>query len=292
MDPNYSTPQTGHGTHVGGIIVGRSCGITNHNIFDYPVCRGTSEKCYSSYIEDAFSAILSRLSSTKRRGVINMSFGAITSTSSSYIDLYNYYLKKLIDAGAVPVAAAGNENQNACSFYPAASSYALGIGSHDSNYYVSSFSNYGACVDIYAPGDSIISAWNTGDNNYATASGTSMAAPMISGIAADLLWRYNTLTYDQIKSILQQSSNNINLLSCPNATYPCKALKINCNANYFSATPAPTTATITSKPTATATTTASPTTTTTTKSSCRSSGSSCVLNSQCCSSNCRRLICD
>jgi subtilisin family serine protease len=270
MDPSYPDPETGHGTHVAGITVGRTCGITNHNIFDYPVCRGNTEECYSSYIEDAFSAILARLSSTKRRGVINMSFGTSSMPSSYDTQWYDSYLSQLINAGAIPVAAAGNDAQDACVSYPAASPYAFGIGSHDSHYNASSFSNYGSCVDIYAPGDGILSSWYTDSGAYAIASGTSMATPVMTGIITDLLWNNNTLTFNQIKSILQQSSNNINVQSCLSGTNTCKAIKINCAAIYNSTakqtttTAKPTTAMpTTAKPTTTTSTTSKPTTTTT-----------------------------
>jgi len=261
MDPSYSTPQTGHGTHVAGIAVGKTCGVTNHAVYDYPVCRGSTEACYTSYIEDAFAAILSRLNSTKRRGVINMSFGTSTMPSSYYISWYDSYLSQLVNLGAIPVAAAGNDAQDACISYPAASSYAFSIGSHDSSYNSSTFTNYGSCVDIHAPGDSVLSSWYTSTTSYAMASGTSMATPMVTGIVADLLWRDNTLTYNQIKSIIQSPSNNVAMRTCRDSTYPCKALKLDCSTVY---TPKPTTANTlaptTLKPTTAGATTLAPTT--------------------------------
>jgi cobalamin biosynthesis Mg chelatase CobN len=195
-----------------------------------------------------------------------MSFGTSTMPSDYYVQWYNNYLSSLVNAGAIPVAAAGNDDQDACVCYPAASPYAFGIGSYNKNYTVSSFSNYGSCVDIYAPGNNIISSWFTSDNSYAIASGTSMAAPVITAIVSDLLWSNNALTYNQVLSFLQQPSNNVNLMSCPSQT--CEGIKVSCNAMEGIATTNPTTTTTTTttttaKPTTTTTTTAKPTDTTT-----------------------------
>ena len=85
-----------------------------------------------------------------------------------------------------PVAA-GNENQNACLFQPANSQFALSVGSTTMDDVRSSFSNFGNCVQIFAPGSDITSAWWTSDTATNTISGTSMATPHVAGIAA-LYW--------------------------------------------------------------------------------------------------------
>jgi serine protease len=85
------------------------------------------------------------------------------------------------------IVAAGNENANACFFQPANSQYALTVGSTDMNDVRSSFSNFGSCVQVFAPGSDITSAWWTSDTATNTISGTSMATPHVAGIAA-LYW--------------------------------------------------------------------------------------------------------
>jgi Subtilase family len=79
---------------------------------------------------------------------------------------------------------------NACFFQPANSQYALTVGSTDINDVRSSFSNFGPCVQVFAPGSDITSAWWTTDNDFSTISGTSMATPHVAGIAA-LYWDQN-----------------------------------------------------------------------------------------------------
>jgi Subtilase family len=73
--------------------------------------------------------------------------------------------------------AAGNNDMNACFFSPASSQFALTVGSVDQDDWRSSFSNHGPCIDVFAPGNFISSAWYLDDLSYNTISGTSMAGP-------------------------------------------------------------------------------------------------------------------
>ncbi|MFL5384603.1 MAG: S8 family serine peptidase, partial [Longimicrobiaceae bacterium] len=89
-----------------------------------------------------------------------------------------------INDGVVYAIAAGNSNDNACSYSPARTRAAITVGASTNTDARASFSNYGTCVDIFAPGQSITSAWNTGDSATNTISGTSMASPHVAGVAA------------------------------------------------------------------------------------------------------------
>ncbi len=80
--------------------------------------------------------------------------------------------------------AAGNDNRLACNYSPARAANAITVGSTTSSDARSSFSNYGSCLDIFAPGSDITSAWHTSDTATNTISGTSMAAPHVAGVAA------------------------------------------------------------------------------------------------------------
>jgi serine protease len=110
--------------------------------------------------------------------VANMSLGGGASTA------LDDAVRNSVAAGVTYAIAAGNSNVSACNSSPARVSQALTVGSSTSTDARSSFSNYGTCVDLFAPGSSITSAWYTSDTATNTISGTSMAAPHVAGAAA------------------------------------------------------------------------------------------------------------
>merc|ERR1719436_943568 len=107
-----------------------------------------------------------------------------------------------VAAGVVGSVAAGNDNSNACNFSPAFVPSAITVGSTDSTDSRSYFSNYGTCVDIWAPGSSVTSAAHTSDTGTATFSGTSMACPHVSGGAALVLGADNSKSPQKVISDL------------------------------------------------------------------------------------------
>merc|ERR1711920_1122152 len=103
-----------------------------------------------------------------------------------------------VNAGVSVVVAGGNSNSDACRFSPAFVPSAITVGSTTSTLARSSFSNYGVCTDIWAPGTDILSAGVSSDTATATFSGTSMACPHVSGGAALLLERNPTWNYAEV----------------------------------------------------------------------------------------------
>ena len=110
--------------------------------------------------------------------VANMSLGGGASTA------LDDAVRNAIASGVTFAIAAGNSNTNACNSSPARVAQALTVGSTTSTDARSSFSNFGVCVDLFAPGSSITSAWNTSNTATNTISGTSMATPHVAGVAA------------------------------------------------------------------------------------------------------------
>ena len=170
---NDASDCQGHGTHVAGTVGSNTYGVAKDvNLIGVRVldCEGSG----------SYSAIISGMDwvadNHTKPAVANMSLGG--GSSSSIDDA----VQGMTNAGVTVVVAAGNDNDNACSYSPAGAPSAITVGSTTSSDERSSFSNYGSCLDIYAPGSNITSTRNNGGTQ--TMSGTSMASPHVAGIAA------------------------------------------------------------------------------------------------------------
>jgi len=114
--------------------------------------------------------------------------------SNRYDEVIEYAYNKNV----LTVVAAGNSNANACNFSPASTALALTIGSTTRSDQRSSFSNYGPCVDLFAPGSSITSTWSNSDSSTNTISGTSMACPHAAGVASQIFALDPSLTPGEV----------------------------------------------------------------------------------------------
>jgi subtilisin family serine protease len=165
----------GHGTHVAGTVGGSTYGVAK-GVTLYAVrvldCDGSGS--YSGVIAGIDWVTAHR----QLPAVANMSLGGGKSQT------VNDALAGSVAAGVTYAVAAGNSNYDACYFSPASAPEALTVGAITRQDAQAYYSNWGSCVDLYAPGDSVTSAWNTSDTASATKRGTSMASPHVAGTAA------------------------------------------------------------------------------------------------------------
>ncbi len=165
----------GHGTHVAGTVAGSIHGVAKGaRIVPVRVFGCTGGSSNSTIIAGIDWVRANHV----KPAVANMSLGGGVSSATDTAT------NNLINAGVTVVVAAGNSNANACNFSPARVANAITVGSTTSTDARSSFSNFGSCVNIFAPGSSITSAWYTSSTATNSISGTSMASPHVAGVAA------------------------------------------------------------------------------------------------------------
>jgi subtilisin family serine protease len=169
----------GHGSHCAGTVAGTTYGVA-------PMATLHSAKVLSDTGSGSFSWSYLALDwiATKgeRPAVVSMSLGG-----SGTLGAMKTAVDATVAAGVTVVVAGGNSNADACGFSPAFVPSAITVGSTTSMDARSSFSNYGSCTDMWAPGSSILSCGIDSDTSTSTLSGTSMACPHVSGGAAIIL---------------------------------------------------------------------------------------------------------
>ena len=192
----------GHGTHVASTAAGTSYGVaTSADVVPVRVLG-----CFGSGNNSTVIAGLDYVASyplNGKRAVVNLSLGASPSA------LLDSAINSLIDKGFVVVVAAGNDGDDiddaqhdACQYSPARVPAAITVAATDIDDSRSFFSNYGSCVDIFAPGSDIKGASIDPTDDYATKSGTSMAAPHVTGAAAIALTAFPSFSPANIATVL------------------------------------------------------------------------------------------
>ncbi|MBN6526555.1 S8 family peptidase [Acinetobacter pittii] len=200
-DGNGTSDCHGHGTHVAGTVGGSTYGVAK-NVSLVPIrilgCDGSGA---SSNVIAGLDWILKN---GKKPAVVNMSLGGEANTS------LDSAVENLFNNGYVMVVAAGNSNTDACSSSPARVSKAITVAATDSTDARASYSNYGSCVDIFAPGSQINSSWIGSNTATKVLNGTSMATPHVAGVVAEMLQSTPTATPQTISTnLLNQASSNV-----------------------------------------------------------------------------------
>ncbi|HLL05689.1 MAG TPA: S8 family serine peptidase [Myxococcaceae bacterium] len=174
-DGNGASDCSGHGTHVAAIIGGATWGVAKGvNLHSVRVFGCTGSAPYSTLIDAVNWVTANHL----KPAVVNLS------ASGGVNPAMDDAVRGSIDAGVTYALSAGNWNGDACSASPSRVAEAITVGATDVNDNRASYSNFGQCVDLFAPGTSITSAWYTNDTAIATMTGTSKATPFAAGAAA------------------------------------------------------------------------------------------------------------
>ncbi|XP_041453972.1 aqualysin-1-like [Lytechinus variegatus] len=191
----------GHGTHCAGTVGASMYGVAaNVQLFGLRVLNCAGSGSWSGII----SACDYVAQNGNRPALASMSLGGGASTA------VDDAVRGMIASGVTAVVAAGNSADNACGYSPARVSEAITVGATDINDSEASFSNYGTCVDVYAPGVDIPSTWIGGTEETRTISGTSMATPHVTGAIALRLAKRPNLTPARIKKrVINKSTKNV-----------------------------------------------------------------------------------
>ncbi len=187
----------GHGTHVAGIVAGASVGVAKGaNLFPVRVmdCSGWGAS------SDVLAGLDWVMQHHTTPAVVNMSIGRDRSAA------LDSAVATLVANGITVAASAGNSGMDACNQSPAGEPSVLTVAASDRSDQQMPNSNWGPCVDLYAPGVDIRSAWGTSDTSYAVTSGTSMASPHVAGAAALYLESHPEATPAEVSKAIVESA--------------------------------------------------------------------------------------
>lgn len=206
----------GHGTHVSGTIGGTTYGVAKGVTF-HPVrvlnCSGSGTNT------QVINGINWVAANKIQPAVANMSLGG------SFSAALNTASNNLVIAGVVLAVASGNSSADACSFSPASADSAISVNASTITDARASFSNFGTCTDIFAPGNNIVSDYIGSNSATATLSGTSMASPHVAGAAALYRAANPGDTPGQVKAALLAGAT-VNKITNPGAGSPNRLLNI------------------------------------------------------------------
>jgi serine protease len=207
----------GHGTHLAGLIGGKTVGVAKQvNIVSVKVASKDFIFEGSAVLYGIQYILLQKLGNRKKPMVVNMSFGG------ERFFILDFMVEALLSVGVSVIASAGNDGMNACNFSPSGIDGVITVGASNEFDAVPSWSNFGSCVDIYAPGINIYSAGKRNDTRYVISGGTSQAAPMVAGTVALYLQIQPMLTpaqvfrlivTDSLKNALRPDVTNTNVTS-------------------------------------------------------------------------------
>ncbi|XP_013397621.1 cuticle-degrading serine protease [Lingula anatina] len=196
----------GHGTHVAGLIGGKTVGVAKNVSLISVKVLGDDGFGSDFGIIAMLSWVQEQVQATQRKSIVNLSLGGEKS------EILNDAVNALFtDAGVLSVVAAGNENVLSKYISPASATHAFTVGATQHRDKRATFSNYGSDVDIWAPGEDLGSSSNEGVYRYRLSSGTSMACPLVAGAAAVYMSSldYNPTPSEVKDHLISTSQDNV-----------------------------------------------------------------------------------
>jgi subtilisin family serine protease len=201
----------GHGTHVAGTLGGRTHGVAKSVDLVSVRVFGCSGGAWRSTVLAAVDWVTAN---AVLPAVANMSLGGL----KDGLDIYRIAIQNANAAGVNHVVSAGNANTDACEYEPARTPEAITVGASTLGDNRASFSNYGDCVDLYAPGSMISSASHLDDTGFRGMQGTSMAAPHVAGVVALYLQAYPNALPAEVHSAIVANATPEAVSSVPSGT--------------------------------------------------------------------------
>ena len=202
--PRRGADCNGHGTHVASLIGGKTYGTARKsNLYSVRVLRCDGSTVWSTVI-DGLDFLANVIPKQSQNAIVVLPFSGSMSRAITTTIAYLYSLDVLI------VGAAGNNGLNTCERSPSNSNHVITVGSTDRNDNVAPSSNYGPCIDLFAPGQNITAANSECDSCSSVMSGSTQATGLTAGVLASYFSQFPHLTPEQIKhKLISQSVKGV-----------------------------------------------------------------------------------
>lgn len=201
----------GHGTQVASVVGGASYGVAKKvTLHSVRVLECNNQGSVTQMIQ-GIDWVIANL---RKPAVANIS--AVVSGGSPQVDAA---VQRLVDAGVPTAVAAGNGARDACLESPGRVAAAITVGGSSPGDWMYSFSDFGPCVDVFAPGDQVAVATTSGSTSHGVASGTSLASPMVAGAAAMFLAWQPSASPASVAAAITANSTSGALIGLPNGSF-------------------------------------------------------------------------